>query len=44
MKQSIRYFLLGEGETGLLVYTILQRYYEAGKGDEDRPYIFLLND
>jgi hypothetical protein len=24
MRQSIRYFLLGEGETGLMVYAVLQ--------------------
>jgi hypothetical protein len=44
MKQSFRYFLLGEGETGLMVYTILQRVYEAGLGDGDRPCIFLMSD
>ncbi len=44
MKQSFRYFLLGEGETGLMVYTILQQYYEAGSGDGDKPCLFLLND
>ena len=44
MRQSFRYFLLGEGETGLMVYTILLKYWAAlGKG-EDRPLIFLMSD
>ena len=29
MRQSFRYFLLGEGETGLMVYTILQHLWEV---------------
>ena len=32
MRQSFRYFLLGEGETGLMVYTILQHLWEATPG------------
>jgi hypothetical protein len=45
MHQSIRYFLLGEGEVGLMVYTILQHVWETRK-DEDggRPCIFLMSD
>ena len=31
MKQSLEYLLFGEGETGLLVYSILVRYWEAIK-------------
>ena len=32
MRQSFRYFLLGEGETGLMVYTILQHLWESTPG------------
>ena len=44
MRQSFRYFLLGEGETGLMVYTILQRFWEITRADADRPRIFLMSD
>jgi hypothetical protein len=44
MRQSVRYFLLGEGETGLMVYTILQHYWEKTKGQAARPCIFLMSD
>jgi hypothetical protein len=44
MRQSFRYFLLGEGETGLMVYSILQHYWEVTKAREDRPCIFLMSD
>ncbi len=44
MRQSFRYFLLGEGETGLMVYTILQHYWEKARGGKDRPCIFLMSD
>lgn len=44
MRQSFRYFLLGEGETGVMVYAVLQRYWEASKNDSDRPRIFLMSD
>ena len=43
MRQSIRYFLLGEGESGLMVYRILERYWERTK-EEGRPCIFLMAD
>jgi hypothetical protein len=43
MRQSFRYFLLGEGETGLMVYTILQHIWEE-KHEEDRPCLFLMSD
>ncbi len=43
MRQSIRYFLLGEGESGLMVYRILERYWERTK-EEHRPCIFLMAD
>jgi hypothetical protein len=44
MRQSFRYFLLGEGETGLMVYSILQHYWEVTHAREDRPCIFLMSD
>jgi hypothetical protein len=45
MRQSFRYFLLGEGETGLMVYTVLQRIWEASKStEEERPCLFLMSD
>jgi len=43
MRQSFRYFLLGEGETGLMVYTILQHLWETTK-ESARPCIFLMSD
>ena len=43
MQQSFRYFLLGEGETGLMVYTILQRVWETAP-PSDRPFLFLMSD
>ena len=44
MRQSFRYFLLGEGETGLMVYTILQHVWEVQKSEQERPNIFLMSD
>jgi hypothetical protein len=44
MRQSFRYFLLGEGESGLMVYAILQRYWEATHREKERPRIFLMSD
>lgn len=44
MQQAIRYFLFGEGETGLMVYTILLRYWEWTPEDDVRPLIFLMSD
>ncbi len=44
MRQAFRYFLLGEGETGLMVYTILQHLWEVAKGTVERPCIFLMSD
>jgi hypothetical protein len=43
MRQSFRYFLLGEGESGLMVYAILQRYWEATHSKR-RSRIFLMSD
>jgi hypothetical protein len=44
MRQSFRYFLLGEGETGLMVYTILLHLWEGTPGEDDRPCLFLMSD
>ena len=44
MRQSLRFFLLGEGETGLLVYSILQRFWHSQGETEDHPCIFLMSD
>ncbi len=44
MTQSIRLFLLGEGETGLLVYTILLRYWRHTPEEDVRPLIHLMSD
>jgi hypothetical protein len=42
--QAVRYLLFGEGETGLMVYTILLRYWEATPEEDVRPLIFLMSD
>ena len=44
MGQAVRYLLFGEGETGLMVYTILLRYWEQTREDDVRPLIFLMSD
>jgi hypothetical protein len=44
VSQAIRFLLFGEGETGLLVYQILLRYWEFTPEDDVRPYIFLMSD
>jgi hypothetical protein len=44
MSQAARYLLFGEGETGLMVYTILLRYWESTPEDDVRPLIFLMSD
>jgi hypothetical protein len=44
MTQAFRFFLLGEGETGLMVYTILLRYWEFTPEEDVRPLIFLMSD
>jgi len=44
MRQAFRFLLLGEGETGLLVYAILLRYWEWTPEDDVRPRIHLLSD
>jgi hypothetical protein len=42
--QALRFLLLGEGETGLMVYTILLRYWEWTPEEDIRPLIFLMSD
>jgi hypothetical protein len=44
MTQAFRYFLLGEGETGMMVYTILLKYWESTPEEDVRPLIFLMSD
>ncbi len=44
MGQAMRYLAWGEGETGLLVYRILLRYWEWTPEDDVRPYIFLMSE
>jgi hypothetical protein len=44
MRQSFRYFLLGEGETGLMVYTVLQHHWEVTPYEDVRPCIHLMSD
>ena len=44
MAQAIRYLLFGEGETELMVYTILLRYWAWSPKEEVRPLIFLMSD
>jgi hypothetical protein len=44
MGQAIRYLLFGEGETGLIVYTILLRYWDWTPEKDVRPLIFLMSD
>jgi len=42
--QAIRFLLFGEGETGLMVYMILLRYWEWTPEEDVRPMIFLMSD
>jgi hypothetical protein len=44
MHQAMRYLVLGEGETGLMLYTILLNYWEWTPEDDVRPLIFLMSD
>ena len=44
MRQSFRYVLLGEGETGLMVYTILQHLWQSRQKPGERPRLFLMSD
>jgi hypothetical protein len=42
--QALRYLFWGEGETGLMVYTILLRYWDSTPEDDVRPLIFLMSE
>ncbi len=44
MGQALRYLLFGEGETGLMVYTILLNYWDWTPEEDVRPRIFLMSD
>ncbi|MFH0989519.1 MAG: hypothetical protein V1799_05815 [bacterium] len=44
MTQSLNYFIWGEGEVGLSVYTILVRYWEWIGEENERPLIFLMSE
>jgi hypothetical protein len=44
MAQAMRFLVWGEGETGLLVYSILLRYWEWAPEGQVRPRIFLMSD
>jgi len=44
MSQAFRYLLFGEGETGLMVYKILLRYWHWTPEEDVRPLIFLMSD
>jgi len=44
MGQAVRYLVLGEGETGLMVYTVLLRYWDWTPEEDVRPHIFLMSD
>jgi hypothetical protein len=44
MGQAVRYLLFGEGETGLMVYTVLLRYWEWTPEEDVRPFIYLMSD
>jgi len=44
MSQAFRYLLFGEGETGLMVYTVLLRYWDWTPEEDIRPLIFLMSD
>ena len=44
MTQSFRFLLFGEGETGLLVYSILLKYWKSTPEEDVRPLIFLMSE
>lgn len=43
MLQSVRYLLWGEGETGLMVYTILVRRWERTHDQSPKPKLYLMS-
>jgi hypothetical protein len=42
--QAVKYLLWGEGETGILVYQILLKYWASTPQEDERPHIFLMSD
>jgi len=44
MSQAFQFLLWGEGETGLMLYKILLRYWEWTRGEDVCPLIFLLSE
>lgn len=44
MTQAFRYLVFGEGETGLMLYTILLSYWDWTPEEDVRPLIFLMSD
>jgi hypothetical protein len=44
MQQSLEYLFFGEGETGLLVYSILERYWKAIHRTAGLPTILLVSE
>jgi hypothetical protein len=44
MTQSLRFLFWGEGETGLMVYKILNSYWDRTPEEDVRPHIFLMSD
>ena len=44
MTQAVRYLLFGEGETGLMVYAVLLRYWKWTADEDVRPVIFLKSE
>jgi hypothetical protein len=44
MTQALRYLFFGEGETGIMVYTILIKYWEWTPEEDVRPLIFLMSE
>ena len=44
MAQSFKFILWGEGETGMMIYKILLRYWEWTPEDDVRPMIFLMSE
>lgn len=44
MSQSFKFILWGEGETGMMIYKILLRYWEWTPEDDVRPMIFLMSE
>jgi hypothetical protein len=44
MRQAFMYVFWGEGEVGILVYTILVRHWEMTPEEDVRPLIFLVSE